>query len=87
MSLGKGKSDEKYPQKLKMMEREEKEFRKKFKVSFLHVKYKNKIINMVFSNVYPLLCKQSVSLLLTGKVLLSVKTVFKHFQVHRHLFA
>ncbi|XP_048786703.1 FYN-binding protein 1 isoform X2 [Lagopus muta] len=31
MSLGKGKSDEKYPQKLKMMEREEKEFRKKFK--------------------------------------------------------
>lgn len=41
VSLGKGKSDEKYPQKLKMMEREEKEFRKKFKVSFLHVKYKN----------------------------------------------
>lgn len=39
MSLGKGKSDEKYPQKLKMMEREEKEFRKKFKVSFLHLKY------------------------------------------------
>ncbi|XP_015132829.1 FYN-binding protein 1 isoform X4 [Gallus gallus] len=31
VSLGKGKSDEKYPQKLKMMEREEKEFRKKFK--------------------------------------------------------
>ncbi|XP_015703994.1 FYN-binding protein 1 isoform X2 [Coturnix japonica] len=31
VSLAKGKSDEKNPQKLKMMEREEKEFRKKFK--------------------------------------------------------
>ncbi|OXB60514.1 hypothetical protein ASZ78_009730, partial [Callipepla squamata] len=31
VSLGKGKSNEKYPQKLKMTEREEKEFRKKFK--------------------------------------------------------
>ncbi|KAI6058097.1 FYN-binding protein [Aix galericulata] len=31
VNLGKGKSDEKDPQKLKKMEREEKEFRKKFK--------------------------------------------------------
>lgn len=40
-SLGKSKSDEKDAQKLKKMEREEKEFRKKFKVSFFHIKHKD----------------------------------------------
>lgn len=51
VNLGKGKSDEKDPQKLKKMEREEKEFRKKFKVSFVHIKYKEQNIHMVSSNL------------------------------------